>query len=444
MGGFKLTGLATATALGDALSYGRAATVSALTDSALTSGRVTYASTAGLLADSANLTFDGTTLTAAGLATGGSVTLSGGTANGVAYLNGSKVLTTGSALTFDGSRFAVTTSTPATTPSWLSADTAVLSQTSNSILQLHVGVSGGVTGIGFSTGSTRNAGLISFDTGSPSFIYSLSGTEQMRLTSTGLGIGMSLPSTRLDLGVSSNAGLRIRNGVQNVTSLFYNQTDGSTLIRGATDAGTGFLVFETGVGTERMRIDSSGNLLVGTTTNASNQKVTIVTTGNGQSINTSSSTATVLELDTNSSNTTQVALLVYSQSAAAIRLQVYSNGNVVNTNGSYGAISDVKLKENIVDTTPKLDDLLKVKVRNYNLKSDPDHKQIGVIAQELETVFPAMIDESPDKDAEGNDLGTTTKSVKYSVFVPMLIKAIQEQQAIIEQLTARITTLEAK
>jgi hypothetical protein len=151
-----------------------------------------------------------------------------------------------------------------------------------------------------------------------------------------------------------------------------------------------------------------------------------------------------LELDTNSSNTTQVALLVYSQSAAAIRLQVYSNGNVVNTNGSYGAISDVKLKENIVDTTPKLDDLLKVKVRNYNLKSDPDHKQIGVIAQELETVFPAMIDESPDKDAEGNDLGTTTKSVKYSVFVPMLIKAIQEQQAIIEQLTARITTLEAK
>jgi hypothetical protein len=53
-----------------------------------------------------------------------------------------------------------------------------------------------------------------------------------------------------------------------------------------------------------------------------------------------------------------------------------------------------------------------------------------------------MIDETPDRDAEGNDLGTTTKSVKYSVFVPMLIKAMQEQQAIIESLTARVSALE--
>lgn len=62
MGGFKITGVAAATTLGDALSYGRAATVSALTSSALTSGRVTYASTAGLLTDSANFVFDGTNL----------------------------------------------------------------------------------------------------------------------------------------------------------------------------------------------------------------------------------------------------------------------------------------------------------------------------------------------------------------------------------------------
>jgi hypothetical protein len=69
-------------------------------------------------------------------------------------------------------------------------------------------------------------------------------------------------------------------------------------------------------------------------------------------------------------------------------------------------------------------------------------KQIGVIAQELEQVFPAMVEETNDHDAEGNDLGTTTKSVKYSVFVPMLIKAMQEQQAIIESLTNRIAALE--
>ena len=119
------------------------------------------------------------------------------------------------------------------------------------------------------------------------------------------------------------------------------------------------------------------------------------------------------------------------------RLYIYGNGNVVNINNSYGALSDVKLKENIVDATPKLASLMQVKVRNYNLIGETT-KQIGVVAQELETVFPAMIDESPDRDREGNDLGTTTKSVKYSVFVPMLIKAMQEQQAIIESLKARL------
>jgi len=65
-------------------------------------------------------------------------------------------------------------------------------------------------------------------------------------------------------------------------------------------------------------------------------------------------------------------------------------------------------------------------------------KQLGVVAQELETVFPAMVEQTTDKDKDGNDLGTTTKAVKYSVFVPMLIKALQEQQAIIESLKARL------
>jgi hypothetical protein len=70
MGGFKITGIAAATTLGDALSYGRAATVSTLTNSALTSGRVPYATTAGLLTDSANLLYSGTDLTVYGLTVG--------------------------------------------------------------------------------------------------------------------------------------------------------------------------------------------------------------------------------------------------------------------------------------------------------------------------------------------------------------------------------------
>jgi hypothetical protein len=120
--------------------------------------------------------------------------------------------------------------------------------------------------------------------------------------------------------------------------------------------------------------------------------------------------------------------------SGTISYTVWSNGNVVNTNNSYGAISDIKLKENITDATPKLEKLCQVRVVNYNFKEGQTQKQLGVIAQELEAVFPSMVEESPDKDAEGNDLGTVTKSVKYSVFVPMLIKAIQELKAEIDTL----------
>jgi hypothetical protein len=115
-------------------------------------------------------------------------------------------------------------------------------------------------------------------------------------------------------------------------------------------------------------------------------------------------------------------------------------GAAYNATGTWGSISDAKLKENIVDATPKLAGLMQVKVRNYNLIGETT-KQIGVVAQELETIFPAMVENTVDKDAEGNELGTTTKAVKYSVFVPMLIKALQEQQAIITQLQADVAAL---
>jgi hypothetical protein len=81
---------------------------------------------------------------------------------------------------------------------------------------------------------------------------------------------------------------------------------------------------------------------------------------------------------------------------------------------------------------------MRLQVRNFNLKSNPELKQIGFVAQELEQIFPALIDESPDRDAEGNITEEMTKSIKTSVLVPILVKAIQEQQAIIESLKARL------
>ena len=197
-----------------------------------------------------------------------------------------------------------------------------------------------------------------------------------------------------------------------------------------------------------MRIDSSGNLLVGTTSAAG--RLTVVQDSASNSIadfQNSQPTPTAVGLTVNFSSGTgtnnATAILFQGRSAGSERFYVYGNGNVVNTNNSYGPISDIKLKENIVDATPKLEKLMQVRIVNYNLKNDPELKQIGVIAQELEQVFPSLVDEHPDRDEEGNDLGTTTKSVKMSVFVPMLIKALQEQQALITSLTARITALES-
>ena len=183
-------------------------------------------------------------------------------------------------------------------------------------------------------------------------------------------------------------------------------------------------------GSERMRMLPSGDVLIGTTAGI----------GFGFKCNILGNFSV---LGLRSLNSGSLNIGSYN-SAGNLSFSVANNGNVTNTNNSYGAISDAKLKENIVDSSPKLDKLTQVRVVNYNLKINPDQKLLGVIAQELEQIFPGMVEETAGKDMEGNDLGTTTKSVKYSVFVPMLIKAMQEQQAMIESLEQRIQALEGK
>lgn len=127
---------------------------------------------------------------------------------------------------------------------------------------------------------------------------------------------------------------------------------------------------------------------------------------------------------------TDPALVVnYSSSDT---LQIRADGNAYNATGTWGTISDQAWKENITDATPKLDDLDELRVVNYTLKEayrptgEPAMKLLGFIAQEVETVFPAMV----DVDGDG------FKTVKTSVLVPMLVKAIQELKARVEALEA--------
>ena len=190
-----------------------------------------------------------------------------------------------------------------------------------------------------------------------------------------------------------------------------------------------------------MRIDSTGQALFFSSANP-------ITSG------TSGSAGTTFEVFTGVHSRSSTT------SGGTVSIHIFSNGNIQNTNGSYGSISDVKLKENIVDANSQWDDIKGIQVRNYNFKEETGHQthtQIGVVAQELETVSPGLVYETPDKDDDGTDLGTVTKSVNYSVLYMKAVKALQEAQARIEtletqntaqqtqidDLLARVTALEA-
>ena len=150
-----------------------------------------------------------------------------------------------------------------------------------------------------------------------------------------------------------------------------------------------------------------------------------------------------IQSNLNSDGTAYAFFIGYSTSATTNRIVIWSNGNVVNTNNSYGAISDIKLKENIVDANSQWDDLKALQVRNYNFKEGQTHTQIGLVAQEVELVSPGLVTESPDRDADGNDLGTVTKSVNYSVLYMKAVKALQEAMERIETLETKVAALEA-
>lgn len=127
----------------------------------------------------------------------------------------------------------------------------------------------------------------------------------------------------------------------------------------------------------------------------------------------------------------------------ATSVQILANGNIQNTNNSYGSISDVKLKENILPAKSYLERFMRVQYKTFNFIGS-QAKQFGVIAQELEGVFPGLVEEVPVFDSKGKDTGETQKTVKYSVLAQIQGKVIQEQQQIIELISQRLSQVEVK
>ena len=121
-----------------------------------------------------------------------------------------------------------------------------------------------------------------------------------------------------------------------------------------------------------------------------------------------------------------------STGSGTISFTVWSNGNVENTNNSYGQISDETLKQDIVDASSQWNDIKNIKVRKFRFKDNPTGElQIGVVAQEVEKVSAGLVYET-------GDVGEEVKAVKYSVLYMKAIKALQEAMTKIEVLETRL------
>ena len=356
--------------------------------------------------------------------------------------------------------------------------------------------------------------------------FKVDNAEAMRLDSSGqLGVGETIPDEKVHIKTSAtNSRIKIENTstgqaglvLLNSTKRFDFQVNGDAL-----------QFYDSTSATERMRIDSSGRLLVGrtsipTSADATNSKLTLsdasganliivrdditIDSGdflggiewhgndNGDSYwnevasiyaaadaqHFSTQTPTRLVFSTCGTNLTNTEQMRIDSSGSSFNrgdldshtsvsgasagtsyflyrgrrgstilgsttaFIVWSNGDVQNTNNSYTAISDAKLKENIVDATSQWDDLKAIQIRKYNFKEETGHQthtQLGVVAQEVELVSPGLVTESPDRDEEGNDLGTTTKSVNYSVLYIKAVKALQEAMDRIETLESEVAAL---
>jgi len=203
-----------------------------------------------------------TTLTGAATLTA-NPTLSAGTANGVAYLNGSKVLTSGSALTFNGTAFGVGIPTPAY------GNVEVLGTTSTTGVSVSSATSSPYSVRMFLDTTAGTANIYTHKVGTGlgyPLAFSIDGSEQMRLTSTGLGIGTSSPSQKLHVYAASGS-IRSLTETGNTSSAAFTAKNSGESVDYGVDSTGGFiqvvgakpLLFYTNA-TERMRLDATGIL----------------------------------------------------------------------------------------------------------------------------------------------------------------------------------------
>jgi hypothetical protein len=255
-------------------------------------------------------------------------------------------------------------------------------------------------------------------------------TEYMRMDSSGnLGIGTSSPTQKLD--VSGTVQSQYNAGTNDAVVGSYNFYNTNSSAAGRENSAWGaYLQFNTSTGTsavaERMRIDSSGKVLIRLTGGIAGDTAPLQVDGG-------SVTACALKGGTNN-----YFMAFYG---------AYSNaliGSITGSTGSstaYNTSSDYRLKENIAPMTGALATVAQLKPVTYTWKADGSDGQ-GFIAHELQAVVPDCV--TGEKDAVDADGNPVYQGIDTSFLVATLTAAIQEQQAIIISLEARLTALESK
>jgi len=337
----------------------------------------------------------------------------------------------------------------------------VLERSGTNYLQL-LTANTGTQGILFGDADDNDRGKVAYDHSNDSMRFEVAAGERLRIDSSGnVGIGENNPS--MPLMIKSE-----RTGGKNIFDLNNqkaNHYGGLRVTLGETDRecrltatyGSSFMSFFTaasnGAATERMRLDSAGRLLVGTTStwdsSVGHQFRTVSGSSwalNVQSANGGSPSHLLIATGRNSAGDNMIRVetnhTALGGSSSTLRFKVAGDGTIFATNTSVQAASDSRLKENIRTSEDGLNIVNQLRPVRFDWKNDQNYgsgvDQLGFIAQEVEQVFPEAVGIAPTTtDFKGED--PKYKTVGPGAFIPVLVKALQEANAKIETLEQRLT-----